>query len=223
MLGSFPLDVPRLGLLGGSFDPVHVGHLIVAEALAYRLKIDHVVFLPAANPPHKSGQALAPAEARLEMIRRSIAGESGFSVSQADLNRPGPSYSAEMIAEIRARVEPQTELYFLMGMDSFRDFPAWYKPEVIAELARLGVARRPGVDVSMIDIERQVPETRGRIEIVNVPLIDVSSSNIRDRVRTNRSFRFHVIPAVADYIEKHGLYRDNSRIGKHIVTSRMAE
>ncbi len=219
MQSSFPLDVPRLGLLGGTFDPVHVGHLIVAEALAYRLNIDHVVFLPAANPPHKSGQALAPAEARLEMIRRSIAKESGFSVSQIDLKRPGPSYTADMLTNIHARVEPHTALYFLMGMDSFRDFPSWYQPQVIAELARLGVARRPGVDVSMIDVERQVPETRGKIEIINVPLIDISSSNIRDRVRTNRSYRFHVTPGVADYIEEHGLYRETTETNKRIVES----
>ena len=207
MNNTFPPDVPRLGLLGGTFDPVHVGHLIVAEALAFRLGIDHVVFLPAAHPPHKSGQTVAPAADRLEMIRLSLAGAQGFSVSRVDLKRPGLSYTADMLTEIRARVAPTTELYFLMGMDSFRDFPGWRRPDTIGKLARLGVARRPGVDVAIIDVERQVPETRGRIEIVNVPLIDISSSDIRERVRTERSYRFHVAPAVADYIEAHGLYR----------------
>ncbi len=193
-------------MLGGTFDPIHIGHLIVAEALAYRLELDHVVFLPAANPPHKSGQPLSSAEDRLEMIRRSIAGASGFSVSEADLLRPGPSYTADMLTEIRDRVSSGTGLYFLMGMDSFRDFPTWYEPGRIGELAWLGVARRPGVDVSMIDIERQVPETRDRISIVNVPLIDISSSDIRERIRIGRNYRFHVTPTVADYIQDRGLY-----------------
>jgi nicotinate-nucleotide adenylyltransferase len=194
-------------LLGGTFDPIHVGHLIVAEALKFRLGIDHVVFLPAANPPHKTGQYLAPAADRLEMIRLSLCGADGFSVSQLDLRRSGPSYTADMLTEIRAGVSDATELYFLMGMDSFRDFPRWYRPGTIGTLARLGVARRPGVDVSVIDVEQQVPETSGKIEIVNVPLIDISSSDIRERVRINRPFRFHVTPTVADYIIDHGLYR----------------
>lgn len=208
MNSSFPLDVPRLGLLGGTFDPIHVGHLIVAEALAYRLGLDHVVFLPAANPPHKSGQPLSSSSDRLEMIRLSIAGAKGFSVSQVDLQRPGPSYTADMLAEVRARVDRDTKLYFLMGMDSFRDFPSWFEPGKIGKLAHLGVARRPGVDVSMIDIERQVPETRGKIAIVNVPLIDISSSDIRERIRIGRNFRFHVAPAVADFIRENRLYVD---------------
>ena len=210
MDSSFPLDCSRLGLLGGSFDPIHVGHLIVAETLAYRLNLDHVVFLPAANPPHKAGQALSPREARLEMIRLSIAGADGFSVSQADLRRPGPSYTVDMLTELQARVADRTELCFLMGMDSLRDFPNWRRPGKIAELAELGVARRPGVDVSQTDIEIQVPEARGRIHIINVPLIDISSSDIRDRARTNRPFRFHVTPTVADYILHHHLYQSSS-------------
>ena len=213
MESPFPIDCSRLGLLGGSFDPVHVGHLIVAETLAYRLDLDHVVFLPAANPPHKAGQPLSPPEARLEMIRLSIAGVDGFSVSQADLGGEGPSYTVDMLAEIRSRVSDRTELCFLMGMDSLRDFPNWHLPGRIAELAELGVARRPGVDVSRIDIELQVPEARGRIRIINVPLIDISSSDIRDRVRTSRPFRFHVTPAVADYITGHRLYQSSPEPG----------
>ena len=196
--------------MGGTFDPIHVGHLIVAEALAYRLDIDHVVFLPAAHPPHKAGQTVAPAEARLEMIELSIASEPGFSVSRIDLRRPGPSYSADMLTDIRARVDPDTKLYFLMGMDSFRDFPSWHQPGRIGELAHLGVARRPGVDVAVIDVERQVPETRGRITIVNVPLIDISSSDVRERVRIGRPYRFHVTSPVADYIQEHSLYRNDN-------------
>lgn len=208
MNNSIPLDCSRLGLLGGSFDPIHVGHLIVAEILAYSLDIDHVVFIPAAHPPHKLAQSLAPADSRLDMIRLSIEGAPNFSVSEIDLRRPGPSYTADTLAEIRDRVSERTEMYFLMGMDSLRDFPGWHRPGRIAEFARLGIARRPGVDVSRAEIEQQVPEARGRVEVVNVPLIDISSSDIRDRVRTGRPFRFQVTPKVADYIVETGLYRN---------------
>ena len=208
MNSSIPPDCSKLGLLGGSFDPIHIGHLIVAEILADRLELDHVVFIPAANPPHKPAQALAPAEVRLEMIRRSIDGVEGFTVSEIDLRRPGPSYTADSLEAVRNVVSSATDLYFLMGMDSLRDFPGWHRPDTIARLARLGIARRPGVDVSRIDVERQVPKARGRIEIVNVPLIDISSSDIRDRARTDRPFRFQVMPGVADYIRETGLYRE---------------
>ena len=216
MESSFPLDCSRLGLLGGSFDPIHVGHLIIADTLAYRLDLDHVVFLPAANPPHKTGQPLSSPEARLEMIRLSIAGVSGFSASEADLRREGPSYTVDMLTEIRQKVSDRTQLCFLMGMDSLRDFPNWHRPGEIAALAELGVARRPGVDVSQIDIEFQVPEARGRIQIINVPLIDIASSNIRERVRTKRPFRFHVTPAVAEYIIGNRLYESSARPGSDL-------
>ena len=223
MNGSIPLDCSKLGVLGGSFDPIHIGHLIVAEILADRLELDHVVFLPAANPPHKPTQTLASGEARLEMIHRSIDGVDGFSVSEIDLRRPGPSFTADSLEEVRKTVSSETDLYFLMGMDSLRDFPGWHRPDKIARLAQLGIARRPGVDVSLIDIERQVPEARGRIEIVNVPLIDISSSDIRDRARTGRPFRFQVMPGVADYIRKSGLYRERLPDSSDAVSSRMAK
>jgi len=207
MVSEAALSVSRLGILGGSFDPIHVGHLVVAEILAYELDLEHVIFLPAGQPPHKPTQTLAPDADRLRMIELSIQGVPEFSASTLDLDRPGPSYTADTLEELRARTGPATELFFLMGMDSLRDFPRWHRPERIAALARLGVARRPGVDVSRREVEIQVPAARGRIDIINVPLIDISSSDIRDRVRTGRPYRFQVLPEVAAYIREAGLYR----------------
>ncbi len=197
----------RLGILGGSFDPIHIGHLIVAEILAYELKLDHVLFLPAARPPHKLSQTLAPNADRIRMIELAISPVSDFSVSTIDLERPGPSYTVDTLEELRALHGPGTELHFLMGMDSLRDFTRWRQPARIAELAYLGVARRPGVDVSRREIEILVSQARGRINVINVPLIDVSSSDIRDRIRGGRPYRFQVLPEVAAYIEASGLYR----------------
>jgi nicotinate-nucleotide adenylyltransferase len=199
-------NVSRLGIFGGSFDPIHIGHLIVAEILAYRLELDHVLFLPAARPPHKPGHTLAPNADRLRMIELAIEGAPNFSVSEIDLNRPGPSYTSDTLAELREQVGHDAAFEFLMGMDSLSDFPRWYRPDQIAERARLGVARRPGVDVSARDIEILVPASQGRIDVVAVPLIDISSSDIRDRIRTGQPYRFQVMPGVAEYIRSNGLY-----------------
>ena len=209
-------NAARLGVFGGSFDPIHVAHLIIADILAFRLELDHVLFLPAARPPHKPGHMLAPNADRLKMIELAISDPSAssgqavpeFSVSELDLNRPGLSYTAETLEVLKGQVDPDTELFFLMGMDSLSDFPRWHRPERIAELARLGVARRPGVDVSARDIELLVPASQGRIDVVPVPLIDISSSDIRDRIRTGRPYRFQVMPKVAEYIRSNNLYRE---------------
>jgi nicotinate-nucleotide adenylyltransferase len=202
------LNVRRLGILGGSFDPVHLGHLIVAEILAYELTLEHVLFLPASQPPHKPTQVLAPNVDRLRMIELAIDAIPEFSVSTLDLDRPGPSFTVDTLEVLKSRVSAATELYFLMGMDSLRDFPRWRNPARIAELARLGVARRPGVDVSPREVELLVPIAHDRIDIIDVPLIDISSSDIRDRVRSGRPYRFQVTPVVARYISETGLYRD---------------
>lgn len=207
MVSEAALSVSRLGILGGSFDPIHIGHLIVAEILAYELALEHVIFLPAGQPPHKPAQTLAPNADRLRMIELSIEGVPEFTISTLDLDRPGPSYTVDTLEQLRSLTGPAVELYFLMGMDSLRDFPGWHRPARIAELARLGVARRPGVDVSPREVEILVPAARGRIDIIDVPLIDISSSDIRDRVRTGRPYRFQVRPAVAQYIQDAGLYR----------------
>src|SRR5690606_21685954 len=116
MVSETALSVSRLGVLGGSFDPVHVGHMIVAEILAHALELEHILFLPAGQPPHKPTQTLAPNEHRLRMIELSINGVAGFSTSTLDLDRPGPSYTVATLEELRARAAPSTELYFLMGM-----------------------------------------------------------------------------------------------------------
>ncbi len=207
MVNYWPLDVSRLGVLGGSFDPIHLGHLIIAEILAYELQLDHVLFLPASQPPHKPTQTLAPDSDRSRMIELAIDSVPEFSISTLDLERPGPSYTVDTLEDLKQQASAATELYFLMGMDSLRDFPRWRNPARIAELARLGIARRPGVDVSPREVETLVPIARDRIDIINVPLIDISSSDIRDRVRTGRPYRFQVMPAVATYIQSEGLYR----------------
>jgi nicotinate-nucleotide adenylyltransferase len=196
----------RIGAFGGSFDPIHVGHLIVAEVLQHALALERVIFLPAGRPPHKPTQELAADADRLAMLDLALAGAPYFEISTVDLDRPGPSYTAESLWVLREQLPPDCDLYFLIGQDSLRDFPTWHAPAEIARLARLGVALRPGVTATVEAVNRAVPETLNRIELVPVPLIDVASRTIRANIRAGGPYRFQVPPAVADYIAGRGLY-----------------
>jgi nicotinate-nucleotide adenylyltransferase len=196
----------RVGVFGGSFDPIHIGHLIIAEILHYELRLDEVLFLPAGRPPHKPEQELAADHHRLAMLRLAISDFEGFSLSTVDLDRPGNSYTAETLQILKEQLGSSAELIFLMGQDSLRDLSKWREPDKIVERARLGVARRPHVQVSLDAIVREVPEAAGRIELVDVPLIGLSSSDIRKRIRAGDPFHFQVPHGVANYIALHGLY-----------------
>lgn len=195
----------RLGVFGGTFDPIHQGHLIAAEELRFALQLDLVLFLPAAQPPHKVGRRVAPEADRLQMVEMAIAGNSHFGVSYVDISRPGLSYTAESLSIIQNEF-PSQQLYFLMGQDSLRDFPAWHDPGDIARQARLGVALRPGVKLVLEDIVRRVPEAAGRIDIVDIPLIQIASHHIRQRIREGRPITYQVPTLVEEYIYQRGLY-----------------
>lgn len=197
----------RVGVLGGSFDPVHVGHLIIAEILLYELQLDTVLFLPAGRPPHKPEQELAADHHRLAMLNIAIKDCPAFEICTVDLDRPGSSYTATTLEILAEDYGAEADLYFLMGQDSLRDFPTWRDPGKIASLARLGVALRPYVSVTLDEIQREVPETVGRIHLVQVPLIELSSRNIRHRIQAGLPFRFQVPGGVANYIEANGLYQ----------------
>lgn len=196
----------RLGVFGGTFDPVHIGHLIVAEILRSELQLHTVIFLPAGRPPHKPEQELAADQHRFAMLRLAIRDAPGFTISTIDLDRPGNSYTATSLELLCKELPRETELFFLMGQDSLRDFPRWRAPDRIARLARLGVALRPGVDVHVDDIVHAVPETRDRIHLISVPLIGISSRDLRVRIRDGQAYRFQVPAGVSGYIENHGLY-----------------
>ena len=198
----------RIGVFGGTFDPVHIGHLIIAEILKYELQLESVLFLPAGRPPHKPEQELAADHHRLAMLEIALADAPGYTISTIDLDRPGSSYTATSLEILKSQLPAGTELYFLMGQDSLRDFPRWRDPDRIARLARLGVALRPGVQVSVEEVNRAVPETEGRIQLVSVPLIGISSRDLRWRIRNHMPFRFQVPYGVAHYIDAHGLYLD---------------
>lgn len=198
----------RIGVLGGTFDPVHNGHLAIASSLREALDLERVVWVPAGQPPHKQGQIVSSDADRLAMLELAVAGSPVDAISRADLDRGGPSYTADLLEILHRQFAPNT-LVFLMGEDSLRDLPAWHDPERIIRLAELAVAARPGIETDLDVIERQIPTARGRIFLVTTPEISISSSDIRRRVRDGEPIDILVPPAVARYIADHGLYRSD--------------
>jgi nicotinate-nucleotide adenylyltransferase len=183
----------RLGVLGGTFDPVHNGHLAAARAAAAALRLDRVLLVPAAQPPHKAN-VHASAEQRLAMVEAAVAGDPLLAASRIELDRPGPSYTVDTLRALA----PQGELFFICGADVLAQFTAWHRWQEILRLAKLAVVSRPGADVAS---PLPVLWVRGVV-------LDISSEDIRRRVREGRPIRGLVPEAVEAIIRREGLYRD---------------
>lgn len=200
----------RIGLYGGSFDPIHIGHLIVARAVAEQMSLDRVLMLPAAQPPHKSPDQLAPAEHRAEMVRLAVANEPLFAMDRWDLDRPGPAYTLDTVRHFREMLGPQTEFFWIIGSDSLRELPTWYRVAELVESCRIVTAARR--ESGPLDWDAFRPLLKDaqirRLEesVLATPTIDVSATEIRARVRAGRSIRFLVPEVVGDYIHRTGLY-----------------
>lgn len=200
----------RIGIFGGSFDPVHLGHLIVAEQCREQAGLDQVWFVPAARPPHKLAVELTSFSRRVEMLQLAVAGQPAFRVEELEKNRPGPSYTADTLEEIHGR-QPELELHFILGSDSLVDLPQWREPQRIVELAGLLIVARPGWKIVPVEEIRQalnLPATTPlRMKVIEAPLIDISSTDLRGRAADGRSLRYQVPRPVECYIEQHRLYR----------------
>jgi nicotinate-nucleotide adenylyltransferase len=198
----------RIGLLGGTFDPVHFGHLILAETARDTLRLDKVFFVPAADPPHKMGDVIARSDNRLAMLRMAIADNDAFAISLIDVTRKGPDYTADMLEIARKKLlQPGDDLWFLMGLDSMIDFPNWHEPERIRQLARLAAATRPGFDIDWTPLEKALPGISHEVTLLPMPGVDIASNNIRRRILHGSSIRYLVPECVRKYIFEQGLYR----------------
>lgn len=196
----------RIGVLGGTFDPIHLGHLILGEAACQELALARVIFVPAGEPWRKAGLELAPAHHRLAMVQLAIAENDRFAVSTVEVDRPGPSYIVDTLAALQEELGPQADLLFILGRDSLADLPHWREPQSIIALARLAVGERPGWPPTNDELERAVPGILARIVTFPMPAVEISSSEIRRRCREGRSIRYLVPAAVAEYISAQGLY-----------------
>lgn len=213
----------RVGVLGGSFNPIHYGHLLLADEVLETLGLDRLLFVPAASPPHKAAIQLAPAADRFEMVRLAIAGHPRFAVSDLELRRPGPSYTVDTLEALAAAGD---ELFYVVGSETFLDLLTWREPRRIARLARLVVIPRAGspFDAESAAAQKVLRDTgidggfvhsaagggsapsRG-VLIVHATSLPLSASELRRRVREGRSVAFRMPPAAIEYVRAHGLYR----------------
>ena len=187
----------RIGILGGSFDPIHFGHLLMGQSAAEILKLDHIFFVPAFCSPFKRGQSMPDAIKRLTMVKEAIKGNSLFKIYEGELRRAGISYTLETLQEIKAKY-PKASLYLLMGADNLRQFHRWKSPQGILKLAKLVILNRPGFD-------KNYPKRWTYLK-VNMPAVDISSSDIRERLSQKKSIWYLTPKSVIQYINRYRLY-----------------
>lgn len=196
----------RVGVFGGTFDPVHLGHLILAEQCREQARLDQVLFVPAATPPHKRERALTSFAQRVEMLALAITGQPVFRIDELEKDRAGPSFTVDTLTQLHS-ARTGDEFFFILGSDSLRDLPLWYQPRRILELATLLVVERP--DFPLIDLRAALqlfPEDPLRVLTVDAPLIAIASRELRQRIAEGRSVRYQIPRAVEAYIADKGLY-----------------
>lgn len=203
-------DRRRIGILGGTFDPLHLGHLLIAETARVALDLETVMFLPAGEPWLKSGQRVTPAHHRLKMVQLAVADNPGFCVSDCEVRRTGATYTVDTLRLLRCGFPTDTDLYFIVGSDVLEQFHRWKEPEAILQLSRLAVIERPGGPVEGIAALREnFPDALDAGAVVSVagPRVDFSASELRRVLAAGQSTRYQIPSAVAEYIAEHDLYR----------------
>ena len=197
----------NIGVLGGTFDPVHNGHLILAEEARSWLNLAEVLFVPAGQPWLKVDRPISPAEHRLEMLRLALADKPYFKLSAMEIERAGPSYSVDTITELREQLGSEDELFFLLGWDNLAELPQWWEPARLIEQCYLVAAPRPGYPRPNIkNLEASIPGISTRVMLMKKPEVDITASAIRERVAKGLSVRHLVPEPVNRYIKEHGLY-----------------
>ena len=198
----------RTGVFGGTFDPVHVGHLIAAEEARAALSLNEVVFVPAGRPWFKEGRPLTGAGHRLAMVELAVAGHAHFRVSDAEVRRPGPSYTVDTLEELRAGLGEAAEIYLIVGTDVLSELSRWHRPARVFEMATIVGMRRPGAEPDLEQLEEVSPDAPSKTLILDGPCIEVSGADLRRRVAEGRPIRYMVPEAVGRYIREHRLYRN---------------
>ncbi|MCU0492832.1 MAG: nicotinate-nucleotide adenylyltransferase [Chloroflexaceae bacterium] len=196
----------RIGILGGTFDPIHIGHLALAEEARWALDLEHVYLVPAAQQPLKQNGHAATPQQRLAMVQLACQGNPHLHASDLELQRPPPSYTVETLEQFRATLGSSAELWFLIGGDALNDFPRWYQAERIIALARLAVVMRPGTVINTHGLEERLPGLSERLTTIEGPQLEIASSALRQRMALGQPVRYQIPDAVLEYIRQHGLY-----------------
>jgi len=207
----------RLGIFGGTFDPPHIGHLILAAEARDQLDLDSTIWVLTPDPPHKHGQDITPLPQRLAMVELAIGADDGFSLSRVDIDRPGPHYTVDTVKLLKQQYPDQTLIY-LMGGDSLQGLPEWYRPDAFLSVVDgIGVMRRPGDEIDLSELFSLLPQLKEKLNFVTAPLLEISAQQVRRRAKEKRAYRYYVLPSVYRYICENSVYHDK------VISSPIAE
>ena len=199
----------RIGILGGTFDPIHIAHLIIAEEARMRVPLHEVVFIPTGQPWLKSGGRITAGPLRMEMVRLAVADNPDFDSSSIEIDRPGLTYSVDTLEELARHWGPEVEINFIIGVDSLLNLPRWKDPERFLDLCTLTAVTRPGYSPEALEeVKQQFPALERKLGLIEGPSIGISGTEIRRRVASGLSVRYLVPPGVERYIVERGLYKD---------------
>lgn len=197
----------RIGIFGGTFDPPHIGHLILAEECRTQLQLDLLLWAVTDNPPHKRYANVSPIEQRVELVEKAIQGNPAFLLSRIDIDRPGPHYAIDTM-NLLHKEYPDSQLFYLMGGDSLHDLPTWQRPQDFLRVCDgIGVMRRHEDEVDLESLEKVMPGISRKVKIVEAPILEISSKQIRQRIAEGMGFRYYLRDAVYQAIQDSGQYR----------------
>jgi len=204
----------QIGIFGGTFDPPHLGHLILASEAYSQLKLDRLLWILTPDPPHKQEQVISSVEDRLAMVKLAIEDNPKFELSRVELDRPGPHYTLDTVETI-AEEYPEADITPIIGGDSLRDLPTWHNPKGLLYASHwVGVMRRPGEEPNLDALERTLPGISSKVHYVDAPLLEIASREIRSRVAEGRPYRYYLPTQVYDYINEHHLYQQSEPVKK---------
>ncbi len=196
----------RIGIFGGTFDPPHVGHLILAEECRTQLSLDLLLWVVTDNPPHKQSVTISPIEQRVEMVMKAIDGNPAFQLSRIDIDRPGPHFAIDTVKLLKNEY-PNAEMFYLMGGDSLHDLPTWNRPQDFIRVCDgIGVMRRHEDKVDLESLEKVLPGISRKVSIVEAPILEISSKQIRQRITEKMGYRYYLRDTVYKAIQELGLY-----------------
>ena len=197
----------RIGIFGGTFDPPHIGHQILAAEALDQLDLDKVLWVLTPNPPHKSGDRITSSTIRLNMVEAAIENCLDFEISRVEINRPAPHYAVDTMRLLSEEYQ-QAGLIYLMGGDSLKDLPEWQDCKEFVNLCHaIGVMRRPGKEINLTLLETQIPGIKQKIRFFDTPLVDIAASQIRHRIKNNQTYRFYLPQSVYHFIRQHNIYK----------------
>ncbi len=203
-----PMKRTRIGIFGGTFDPPHVGHMILAAEAYSQLKLEKVLWVVTSVPPHKRDQVVSGTAQRLSLVQAAIGDEPAFSLSTVDIDREGPHYAVDTMRLLRVQY-PEADLIYLIGEDSLYDLPTWYHPQTLVdEVFGFGVMRRPGKTIDMDALEAALPGISSKVAFVEAPLLEISSSQVRQRIHLGETFQYYLLPPVYELIQTQGYYQN---------------